>query len=110
MTKAVPIYVPCFNGKDFHGMMRLVRSAEGPEWGGAGNYVREADFEAVVKYFEGRIEDLQRALAFWLPDKKARPSIELEDRVLHDLLLLIGMNDENPEKTAEELGWIHVEV
>ena len=102
--KDVALYTPCLNGPVFKGMVRLKISADGPEWGGPGNYVLESDYDRQHDELMARIGALQRALSFWIPQSFTLRR-EIVERVMDDLLLLIGEQDFT-EETAEDKGWI----
>lgn len=56
---------------------------------------------------DNEIFDLQKALAFWLPQVNQFMSDEMSQRIAHDAyMLVIDGNLPDDFKTAQELGWI----
>jgi hypothetical protein len=53
-----------------------------------------------------RIRDLEQALCFWLPQSDP-PTRDIKDRVMHDLLLLIGAQFDCD--SAEARGWVKLQ-
>ena len=103
--KNIAFYTPCVNDRIFKGMMHVLDSGEGPQWGGSENYVREVDYNARERELVERIEKLQQTLWFWLPMSPA-PSPEIAQRVMDDLLLLIGTEEGPRADSAESKGWV----
>ena len=63
----------------------------------------ETDVEIGV--LEAEVQELQRALAFWLPSMPVQCKEPLYTRLAHDIDLLVGYLGPR-ERDAEELGWV----
>lgn len=64
------------------------------------------DVDVQLGVLEAEVQELQRALAFWLPSMPAGGCAEPRyERLAHDIDLLVGYLGPH-EKDAEELGWI----
>lgn len=61
----------------------------------------------VKSLLRAKIDKLQRALWFWLPSIPPEDP-EIGERTATDTLLLIGLQGEVRNETAESLGWIHL--
>lgn len=56
---------------------------------------------------DNEIFELQKALAFWMPQVNQYMSQEMSQRIAHDAyMLVIDGNLPNDFKTAQEIGWI----
>ena len=62
--------------------------------------------EREISWRDKRIQDLQRALAFWLPNAPAEDTPKAK-RIGDDAQLLLGYPDMG-EGNAEELGWVQL--
>lgn len=64
-----------------------------------------------IRELQEEVQRLQCALHFWLPGVPATGPDAYVERIAHDAYLLIGWEPEGDvEKTAEELGWITLQV
>ena len=63
------------------------------------------DVDVQLGVLEAEVQELQRALAFWLPSMPAGGCLEpVYSRLAHDIDLLVGYLGPM-EKDAEQLGW-----
>lgn len=68
-----------------------------------------ADKNARIAELEKEVEQLQLALAFWLPNVPSEGDVYIINRIGDHAMLLCGLNAE-PEQSAQDRGWITLDA